>query len=91
VRVVLRDGGFSVLDSGAGIPEAERALVFRPFARGGSTRGDGIGIGLSLVQRICDRQGWRITLSPREGCGCEFRVELRTSRGEAARGAATAP
>ncbi|AKU13425.1 two-component system sensor protein [Azoarcus sp. CIB] len=79
VRVVLRDGGFSVLDSGAGIPEAERALVFRPFARGGSTRGDGIGIGLSLVQRICDRQGWRITLSPREGCGCEFRVELRTS------------
>lgn len=77
VRLILRDGGFSVIDSGAGIPESERMHVFRPFARGGTSRGDGIGIGLSLVQRICDRQGWRITLTEREGGGCEFRVELR--------------
>lgn len=76
VRIVLRDGGFSVEDSGAGIPEAERDLVFRAFARGGATRGDGVGIGLSLVQRICDREGWRIALHERDGGGCEFRVTL---------------
>lgn len=78
VRIVLREGGFSVEDSGAGIPEAERDLVFRPFARGGATRGDGIGIGLSLVQRICAREGWAIELRERDGGGCEFRVDLRS-------------
>lgn len=76
VRLVLRAGGFSVEDSGAGIPEGERDLVFRPFARGGGTRGDGIGIGLSLVQRICAREGWRIALRERDGGGCEFRVDF---------------
>ncbi|WP_211163057.1 sensor histidine kinase [Aromatoleum diolicum] len=79
VRLVLRHGGFSVVDSGAGIPEAERAHVFRPFARGEASRGDGIGIGLSLVKRICDRQDWKIALTAREGGGCEFRVDLRAS------------
>ena len=76
VRVVLRSGGFSVIDSGAGIPEGERAKVFRPFARGEASRGDGIGIGLSIVARVCARQGWSIRLDEPPGGGCEFRVGL---------------
>lgn len=76
VRLVLLGDRFQVIDSGAGIPEAERLSVFRPFVRGGATRGDGIGIGLSLVQRICARQGWQIRLSEAAGSGCVFEVEL---------------
>lgn len=76
VRLVLRAGGFSVCDSGAGIPPAEREAVFRPFVRGDASRGDGLGLGLSLVQRICLQQGWRIRLDEREGGGCEFRVDF---------------
>lgn len=76
VRLVVRGKCFKVIDSGAGIPEAERLSVFRPFVRGGATRGDGIGIGLSLVQRICARQGWQIRLSEAAGGGCVFEVDL---------------
>ncbi|MDO9596253.1 MAG: HAMP domain-containing sensor histidine kinase [Azoarcus sp.] len=77
VRLVVHGKCFKVIDSGAGIPEAERLSVFRPFVRGGATRGDGIGIGLSLVQRICARQGWQIRLSEAPGGGCVFEVDLR--------------
>jgi signal transduction histidine kinase len=73
---VLRSGGFSVIDSGAGIPPEKRDAVFQPFVRGDTTRGDGIGLGLSLVQRICQRQGWRIRLDGHKDGGCEFRVDL---------------
>ena len=76
IRLVLRRSGFSVIDSGAGIPEDQRTQVFQPFIRGDSSRGDGIGIGLSLVQRICNRQGWTITLDEHAGGGCEFRVDF---------------
>lgn len=80
IRVVLRDGSFSVIDSGVGIPEHDRERVFAVFSRGDSSRGDGFGIGLSLVQRICDRQGWHIALDQRPEGGCEFRVRLGSSR-----------
>ena len=76
VRLVLRPGGFSVCDSGAGIPPEKRESVFQPFVRGDATRGDGLGLGLSLVQRICQRQGWRIRLDEHRDGGCEFRVEF---------------
>lgn len=76
VAIELREHGFSIIDSGAGIPSKERDKVFTPFFRGDPSRGDGVGIGLSLVQRICARQGWQLELrSPAQG-GCEFRVEL---------------
>lgn len=76
VRLVLRPGGFSVCDSGAGIAPEKCASVFQPFVRGDATRGDGLGLGLSLVQRICQRQGWRIRLEARPQGGCEFRVDF---------------
>ncbi|MEZ5616893.1 MAG: HAMP domain-containing sensor histidine kinase [Rhodocyclaceae bacterium] len=76
VRLVLRRGGFSVCDSGVGIPREQRDAVFLPFVRGDATRGDGLGLGLSLVQRICQRQGWRIRLEESRGGGCEFRVDF---------------
>lgn len=49
VRLVLRDAGFSVIDSGVGIPESDRERMFAPFTRGDPSRGDGTGVGLSLV------------------------------------------
>jgi signal transduction histidine kinase len=76
VRLVLRRGGFSVCDSGVGIPREQRDAVFLPFVRGDATRGDGLGLGLSLVQRICQRQGWRVRLEESRGGGCEFRVDF---------------
>ena len=63
-------------DSGVGIPAAEREAMFQPFVRGGSARGEGLGLGLSLVQRICESQGWSVELSDAEPSGCRFLVNL---------------
>jgi len=62
VRLVVETGAFRVEDSGAGIPEDQREQIFRPFVRGKHSRGEGLGLGLSLVKRICSHQGWTISV-----------------------------
>ena len=52
--------------------EAARRFVRLDPARGGS----GAGLGLSLVQRICENQGWTVSLSTMEPNGCRFEVDL---------------
>ncbi len=76
IRLTLLPTGFLVEDSGVGIPEEKREAMFEPFVRGGEKRGEGLGLGLSLVQRICENQGWSVSLSPMEPNGCRFYVEL---------------
>lgn len=76
IRLSLEPTGFVVEDSGVGIPEEKRQAMFQPFVRGSEKRGEGLGLGLSLVQRICDSQGWRVELTTMEPNGCRFYVEL---------------
>ncbi|VCU69805.1 Sensor protein PfeS [Pigmentiphaga humi] len=76
VSLVLRRGGFDVQDSGTGIPDSQKAAVFAPFVRGEPSRGEGLGLGLSLVKRICARQGWDIALEDAAPHGSLFRVRL---------------
>ncbi|WPO99154.1 HAMP domain-containing sensor histidine kinase [Pseudomonas sp. HR96] len=76
IRLTLTHQGFTVEDSGVGIPEEKREAMFQPFVRGTEKRGEGLGLGLSLVQRICEDQGWQVDLSEREPHGCCFRVNL---------------
>ena len=78
VGVSLRDGKpcITVKDSGPGIPESERTLVFDRFYRGPSARpaapaGDGAdvvqpngsGLGLAIVRAVADRHGAQVFLS----------------------------
>jgi signal transduction histidine kinase len=72
----LQDQGFRVLDSGIGIPLEKQQAMFQPFVRGDEQRGEGLGLGLSLVQRICLHQGWSVTLQSRVPQGCCFEVDL---------------
>ena len=51
-----------VEDSGPGIPESERELVFQPFYRALGTNVDGSGLGLAIVQEIAQQHGATITL-----------------------------
>jgi len=77
VRLVLQNGGFRVEDEGIGIPVSQREAIFQPFVRGQNARGEGLGLGLSLVKRICARQGWEITLDTDRAIGCCFVVRLQ--------------
>jgi signal transduction histidine kinase len=79
----------TVSDKGIGIPPAEQARIFEPFYRTAdviAARIQGAGLGLSLVQRIVDGHGGRITVKSAPGAGSEFTVTLPA----AARGAAVA-
>ena len=76
IRLTLTPTGFLVEDSGVGIPEEKREAMFEPFVRGAEKRGEGLGLGLSLVQRICENQGWSVSLTTMEPHGCRFKVEL---------------
>ncbi|MDU9036795.1 sensor histidine kinase [Pseudomonas corrugata] len=80
IRLTLCETGFLVEDSGVGIPEEKREAMFEPFVRGNEKRGEGLGLGLSLVQRICENQGWVVSLSTMEPNGCRFEVELNPKK-----------
>lgn len=77
VRLVVRPGGFRVEDSGLGIPVDQHEHIFQSFVRGQHSRGEGLGLGLSLVKRICINQGWRIAVSNLEMGGTSFDVSLQ--------------
>ena len=62
-----------VLDEGAGIPDAELRHVFDPFYRSNRhTSVYGIGLGLTVCQRLAEIQGGTISVRNRPEGGCEF-------------------
>ncbi|GAB6112331.1 sensor histidine kinase [Desulfomicrobium salsuginis] len=80
VRLVLERDGFRVEDTGMGIPEHERDRIFEPFVRGAAARGEGLGLGLSLVKRICEHNGWEIAATSCQETGACFRISFGASR-----------
>ena len=51
-----------VEDSGPGVPEAERELIFQPFYRALGSGADGSGLGLPIVQEIARQHGAELTV-----------------------------
>jgi len=51
-----------VEDSGPGVPEAERELIFQPFYRALGTEADGSGLGLPIVLEIAKQHGASVSL-----------------------------
>lgn len=59
---IERDGeDLLVIDSGIGINEALRPEVTKPAVKGSASTG--LGLGLSIVERLCRRYDWRFDLS----------------------------
>lgn len=92
-RVVLgcrRRGGTllaQVHDTGPGIPLSKHALIFKEFARldTGQRAVQGIGLGLSIVERIGRMLDHPIKLSSRPGYGSIFGVQLPIADAKTAR------
>ncbi|MET0327549.1 MAG: HAMP domain-containing sensor histidine kinase, partial [Luteimonas sp.] len=72
-----------VADDGPGIAEAERARVFERFYRAGDGhRPHGIGMGLSLVQRVVNTHGGSLACGDGldgRGFGITIRFPARTA------------
>ncbi len=70
----------SVVDTGLGISKTVRKKVFKEFSQGPSKNkfdvGTGVGLGLSIAQRLASRIGATIILKSQEGVGSIFSVLL---------------
>ena len=75
----------NISDSGYGIPEDNRALLFQPFQRFHTQRIDieGTGIGLSIAKQLAESHGGTLTLLSSNRHGSTFQmslpIELETS------------
>ncbi len=73
IRVGFNNERLSISDSGIGIEPAYLPLLYERFFRG-STQGQGLGIGLAIVKRICDHYGWVIEVNSTPGQGTTFHI-----------------
>ncbi|CAD0263540.1 ATP-binding protein [Pseudomonas veronii] len=79
VSLVKFGSGYEVrvCDDGPGIPEEGRAKIFQPFIRLDASRDrrtGGFGLGLALVQRVCQWHGGQVQVFDSEWGGASFRM-----------------
>lgn len=73
-----------VSDTGVGIPEADREVIFEKFRQGSLNQGKdnltreyaGTGLGLSIVRELCKLLGGEVSVESDVGKGSTFRVVL---------------
>ncbi|HEX6064495.1 MAG TPA: ATP-binding protein [Longimicrobiales bacterium] len=62
-----------VRDEGPGVPAAERERIFEPFY---TTRGEGTGLGLSVVRHLAREHDWDVSVTEAPGGGAEFHLRI---------------
>lgn len=73
IHASFANGTLTIADSGPGISETTRSELFTPFF---TTKRDGRGLGLTIVQEILANHGFAYSLGNGEGGGAEFRIVL---------------
>ena len=63
------ESGFYVADNGVGIPDGDHDSIFES---GFSTRADGTGFGLTIVQEVAEAHGWSVRVVENDGGGARF-------------------
>jgi two-component system CheB/CheR fusion protein len=68
-----------VWDTGVGIPDDKLQFIFNEYTQvdnAGRDRSRGMGLGLSIVRRLCDLLGHKVMVRSRRGQGSVFSIEL---------------
>jgi C4-dicarboxylate-specific signal transduction histidine kinase len=73
------DGSVELLvtDTGPGLEATTLDLIFDPFY---TTKGNGLGLGLSISRKIAQAHGGTLTVESRRGAGATFRLKLPGQR-----------
>jgi signal transduction histidine kinase len=76
IEVGFRDRTLTIADTGRGIEAEDLPHVFRRFYRGAASppRGEGFGLGLALVKRLCDLYAWEVALDSGPGKGTRVTI-----------------
>lgn len=69
IQVSVGNGRVVVRDTGIGMSPEMLARAFDPFFRAEPGNPQGVGLGLAVVRRLCERCGWRVELDSAEGQG----------------------
>jgi len=91
VQVEAREGTdyvcwFTVADSGVGIPEAKRELIFKPFTQADTSttrKYGGTGLGLTISTRLVQMMGGKIWVESEVGQGSQFHFTIRLEAADA--------
>ena len=77
ISVLLTREEFTVSDTGIGISEENLGRIFDRFFtvdKSHNGKNGGFGLGLSVVRKLCKKQGWQLSVESKEGVGSTFRV-----------------
>ncbi len=70
------DGSVAVMDRGPGVPEKDRALIFRRFWRSDRNPTQGAGLGLAIVAKIAEIHAGIVSVASRPGGGAVFTLQF---------------
>ncbi|MCK0153017.1 HAMP domain-containing histidine kinase [Alcanivorax sp. S6407] len=75
VSIVIENGAVQVVDAGVGMERSELDRMMKPFQRGDSKE-SGHGLGLAIVQRLCERYQWGVMVASEPGQGTQVEVRF---------------
>jgi PAS domain S-box-containing protein len=77
---------FTVADTGVGIPENKRELIFKPFSQADTSttrKYGGTGLGLTISTRLVEMMGGKIWVESEVGRGSQFHFTVRLGAADA--------
>lgn len=73
VDVIVGENSLTVSDHGSGMAPGQIDQMLQPYQRGGSGE-TGHGLGLSIVQRVCEQCGWQLRFASASGEGTQAAI-----------------